>query len=357
MNSKNAKNRLLKQNLAKAQQRLFNKLTALDIASLEISQSSKKYLKSKVGEAKNMLGLYGRLLYLAMKQSDIPPENFVLVDYGGGNGLISFLALELGVGRVIYNDIFDVSCKDAAIVAKALALNLASIVNGDADKLIGYLNSNSIKIDAVVSYDVIEHIYDVKSHFEQLYSINSQGFAVIYASGANKANPRYVRHIKRAQKEVEYFDRQTSPDHKERDCLQSYLSARRDIIKAHAPTLAPEQVEELALATRGLIKSDIEKCVDEFVACGRISHKPNHPTNTCDPFTGNWCEHLMDLGWLEGVVRQSGFDVKISPGFYGLAGSRAKGAAKLLLNGFIRLAGKRAMFAAPHFVVQAKKRP
>jgi hypothetical protein len=357
MNSKKAQNRLLKTNLAKAQERLFAKLSGLDVSSLKISQSSKKYLKSKIGEAKNMLGLYGRLLYLAMRQSDVLPEDFVLVDYGGGNGLISFLALELGVGTVIYNDIFDVSCRDAAIVAKALDLKISSIVSGDVDQLIEYLNSNSIKINAVVSYDVIEHIYDVKSHFEQLYSINSQGFAVIYASGANAANPRYVRHIKKAQLEVEYKDREKTPDAKERDCLQSYLAARRDIIKAHAPALDPKQVEKLALATRGLIKSDIESCVDEFVACGSMSYKPNHPTNTCDPFTGNWCEHLMDLGWLESAVRQSGFDVKIMPGFYGLAGSPAKGAAKLLLNGLIRLAGKKAMFVAPHFVVQAKKRP
>jgi len=52
---------------------------------------------------------------------------------------------------------------------------------------------------------------------------------------------------------------------------------------------------------------------------GTISYQIADPTNTCDPYTGNWCEHLIDFGWLERTVRSAGFcQVKILAGFYSL---------------------------------------
>jgi hypothetical protein len=62
------------------------------------------------------------------------------------------------------------------------------------------------------------------------------------------------------------------------------------------------------------IKKDIEKCVDEFYLKGSISYHINHPTNTCDPYTGNWAEHLMDYKWLRQIIKNSGFSVEIMTG-------------------------------------------
>ena len=40
------------------------------------------------------------------------------------------------------------------------------MIHGDATDLVGYLNKNAIQADLIVSYDVIEHVYDVKENFQ-----------------------------------------------------------------------------------------------------------------------------------------------------------------------------------------------
>jgi hypothetical protein len=75
------------------------------VKSSGISEYNQRYLREKIRSAKSILDLYGRLLYLSIRNSDVSLEHFVLVDYGGGTGCLSFLAKEMGIGTVIYNDI------------------------------------------------------------------------------------------------------------------------------------------------------------------------------------------------------------------------------------------------------------
>lgn len=103
-------NKQLKKRIDNAQDRLYHKLVNLDLKSLNISEYNQRYLEIKIKNLKGQLKLYGRLLYSTLKDSNIQLEKFVLVDYGGGSGVISFLAREAGIGKIIYNDIYDVSC-------------------------------------------------------------------------------------------------------------------------------------------------------------------------------------------------------------------------------------------------------
>jgi len=66
----------------------------------------KRYLSSYFRNLDRILQVCGRILLLATKEIQYPLRDFVLVDYGGGSGLLSFLALEAGISTVIYNDIF-----------------------------------------------------------------------------------------------------------------------------------------------------------------------------------------------------------------------------------------------------------
>jgi hypothetical protein len=145
--------------------------------------------------------------------------------------------------------------------------------------------------------------------------------------------------------------------HKERDTLQAFLDARRGMISAYAPELSGALVERLARATRGLRKGDIERCLDEFRLTGSVSYRADHPTNTCDPYTGNWCEHLMPFAWLERTIANAGFSVAIMPGRYSTAGPPLKRGVKTLLNAAIRLLGRRGMVMAPYFIVYALTGP
>jgi len=346
---------LLEKKIASAQDSLYDKLINIDTSLLNISEYNQRYLGNKIySKLKNELLKYGRLLNFALKDFEIPLEKFVLVDYGGGIGVISFLASEMGIGTVIYNDIYDVSCEDVVNTSKSLGLKLDHIVCGDVDDLVSYIRSNSISVNALVSYDVIEHIYDVQSHFEKLRGICDDQLRIVYASGANIANPLIVQPLKKKQLEYEYKDREKKFGHKDRDSLKSYFDIRKSLITAYAPNLGREQIDKLALNTRGLIQQDIEKCVDEFLQHGYISYCPDHPTNTCDPYTGNWCEHLMDHEWLKMILRNQGYAIQIIPGFYGICdGNFMMRSAKIFLNTLMRLSEKNALLFANHYFVYA----
>lgn len=341
--------------ITSAQIRLHDKLLKLDLQLAGISEYNQRYLGDKVSALRSQLQLYGHLIYLSVRRSSVSPEHFVIVDYGGGSGMLSFLAKEMGIGTVIYNDIYDTSCKDVNLLSSILELPLDHVICGDINEIISYLQRNGISINAIISYDVLEHIYDVESHFKKLGSLSDGQFRVVYASGANMQNQSYVRGVTSTQIEAEYKSREKKWGDKERDSLRAFFDVRKEIISNYPPGLSSEQVEELSRSTRGLIQSDIEKCVDEYRQKGSITYRPDHPTNTCDPYTGNWCEHLMDTGWLKQILEDVGFFVEILPGPYPLSGSLLRNIAKSILNAAIQLLGRRAMFAAPYYIVYANR--
>ena len=346
--------KLLSDRIASAQVRLRDKLLALDVTSSGISEYNQRYLGEKIRCVESSLQLYSRLLYFSLSDNSVPLERFTLVDYGGGSGILSFLAKEIGVGTIVYNDIYDVSCVDVRLLSNIFGLPLDHVFCGDIDDLISYLRLNSLSVDAITSYDVLEHIYDVEYHFKRLGSLSDGQFRVVYASGANIENPWYVHTVTKEQVDTEYKNREKKWGHKERDMLRAYLDVRKEIISSHAPELPSDQVEQLSRLTRGLIQPDIEKCVDEYRRQGSIDYLPDHLTNTCDPYTGNWCEHLMELGWLEQILKYEGFSVEILPGYYGSSGSLLKKYTKIFINAAIRLLGRRGMFLAPYYILYAE---
>ena len=340
-----------------AKRRLRAKLLDLDVGTSGVSEYNQRYLASKLECVDGTLQLYGSLLLLALKDHDAPVEDLVLVDYGGGSGLISMLACEAGVGTVVYNDIYDVSCSDVTHLAGLLGLSLEHVVCGDVDALLAYVRDGAVTVDALMAYDVLEHIYDVEEYFTKLGGLSSGRLRVVHASGANTSNPRIVRMLRKEQVEAESHDRDKQWGHKERDSLRAYADRRADIVFAYGPDLTPAVVGELARATRGMMRPDIERIVDDYRRTGAVPAQPDDPTNTCDPDTGNWCEHLMDLGWLERTVRERGFSVEILTGRYDACGPAPKKAAKALLNVVLGVSGKAGMIVAPYYVVYANAAP
>ncbi len=340
-----------------ARSRLRVKLLKLDLASLEVSAYNRRYLSDKLLDIVHALNLYLHVLDLALTDRPVPLDDFVLVDYGGGSGLISLLAREIGVGTVIYNDIYDVSCSDMEDVSAALGLAPDHIVCGDIDAVISHVRDTRIVVNAVASYDVLEHIYDVEDHFEKLGSLSDEWFRAVYASGANIKNPRIVRGLEKTHHEVENEDRTDEVGWKERDTLRSYLSVRGEMIEGFNPDLSAETIDLLAGMTRGLRRDDIEQCVAEYQRTGGITYRPDHPTNTCDPNTGNWCEHLMPTEWLEDIVQKLGFTGEILAGPYPISGTTAKRAVKRTLNAGIRIFGRRALAIAPYYVLDVQVPP
>ncbi|WP_292491225.1 hypothetical protein [Methanoculleus sp. 10] len=345
------------QEISLAKERLHKKLLALDIGSLGITEYNQRYLGDKLENIGGQLDLYGYLLRLCLSNNSLSVQQSAFVDYGGGSGILSLLAKELGIAKVIYNDIYDGSCNDVGILSNALGLPLDSIICGDVEDLISFVQGNSLTINSMASYDVLEHLYDVKDHFNKLASLQEDYFRIVYASGANIKNPRIVRYLQKQQVRAEHESREKMWGHKERDSLSAYYDMRKEIITSHASGLDSDEIERIARATRGLMTSDIIACVDEYLHQGYISYSNDHPTNTCDPSTGNWCEHLMETEWLEGILKESGYSVEIMSGYYHCSRSLSlpKRIICSLLDNLIHLLGRRGLFVAPYFIIFAER--
>ncbi len=336
-----------------AADRLIGKLIQIDLKKLGISEYNQRYLGSKLVHPVGTFQLYTYLLSLSLAGSKVPLSNFTFVDFGGGSGVLSLLAKELGIGKVIYNDIYDVSCEDIKRLSRRIDINIDGYVCGDIDELLVYVKEQSLSVNAISSYDVIEHIYNIESYLRKLRLISDNPFRVVFGSGANIKNPVIRRILRNIHLNAENRDKEKKWGHKDRDTLRGFLNVRREMIKNYDPKLERDIVEEIAKATRGLMKEDIEKCVVEYKTTGGISYKPDHPTNTCDPYTGNWAEHLMDTGWLESILRDEGFEVAILSGYWKDSKRIYIRLIKNLLNLGIKHIGKAGLFISPYYVVFA----
>ena len=90
--------KVLRTEINTAASRLFDKLTSLDVENLDVSEYNRRYFGRKLKNLKSALQLYSYILLWALRRSDVISDKFILLDYGGGSGMLSLLAKELGIG-------------------------------------------------------------------------------------------------------------------------------------------------------------------------------------------------------------------------------------------------------------------
>ena len=340
---------------AEGQKRLFAKLKAADVSRLPISDYTKRYLSDQLRSAA-YLGTFAQVLSTATSAWDADLGSIRMVELGGGTGLQTLLALESGVGHITYSDIYDVSCSDVHEVARAVGLEIPAVICADTEGLVAQLNSDPSDVDVVVSYDVLEHIYDVPSHLRAMNGLRYPTLNLLYASGANGYNPRYSRQVKKIQISVETEPQPEEFGHKDRDSLRPYMDLRREVVRAAAPDLSDSVVDDLAARSRGLIVGDIERLVVEPYRAGLPTFFPAHPTNTCDPLTGNWCEQLLDFDRLRVMAEQAGLRATFGFGRYALAGTVGQDTVRRSLNAAMTMLGKNGIRLAPYYFVELHRR-
>ena len=179
--------------------------------------------------------------------------------------------------------------------------------------------------------------------------------SIFLASAANERNPRINWALKKMHREFEYHDRTPRGGRKPTDTTRAIIELRRDIIVKTAPDLRADQVEQLALRTRGMIVRDIESAVDVYTKTGILPEHLSHATNTCDPYTGNWFEHLMDPDQLCSALASTGFSVDLLCGYYDSPSNLPRRLVKNTLNFLIRALGKRGLYLSPYFALSAYK--
>lgn len=258
----------------------------------------------------------------------------------------------LGIGTVLYTDVYDVSCDDANKLGREVGLGADHYVCGELGDLIDYLGSVGVTCDMFASHDCIEHIYDIEDFLRGLRLLPGRSLGFWLSTSANPLRRKTRMTLMKVQIEFEHEDRQPQWGDKQRDTLRSFLPLREEIISSVAPDLSHKDIELLARRTRGMRRDDIMRIVSEFKRSGELPNPPAHPTNTCDPYTGNWAEHLMDPFSLRNTLRREGLAAEVLPGYWDpCPRPRWKAVMKSMTNMAISVLGKHGLRISPYYIL------
>jgi 2-polyprenyl-3-methyl-5-hydroxy-6-metoxy-1,4-benzoquinol methylase len=332
---------------------LPEKLSVLNLKDIGISDYNQKYLNQYIKDYRFYAGLYRQLLTTAIQELTKPIEESVFVDYGGGCGFLSMLAKETGFKTVIYCDIYDISCNDAQIIAEKAGIRIDHFITGSIEELVAETKQIQIYPDLICSFDVLEHIYNLEDFFRSVTKINDH-FSLVFMTSATPYNPFIKKRLMKMQRTAEFQGTTEFWGMKKRDIKIPFLQARKQIIQDLLPETDDKTLNLLASQTRGLDISDISKEIEKYKETGMLLYKMKHPTNTCDPYTGNWTENLIDIEWLKSHLSQLNFQAKVSSGIYGFTTNKRLNFVKSILNFIIRRTGKIGLFLSPSYMLKAK---
>lgn len=326
------------------------KLKALDLATVQISEYNHRYLKDYIDNYSFFMPLYKRLLEKVVNQLSKPIEESSFVDYGGGCGILTFLAVELGFRKVIYNDIYDVSTKDVTVISKAINLKVDEFITGGISDFISTIREKNIKIDHICSFDVLEHIYDLEYWFSKVNEL-PKPFSLCFMTSANSSNPYVKRKLKKIHFKAEYVGSSKKKGWKERDAHLPFLEIRKNLI-AKKFDLENDILIQLAKNTRGLYGQDILDYAKMQLEKGTFVDRLKHPTNTCDPYTGNWAEHIIDRKSLKKQIENKTTKVKFTNSFYSYSKNKVLNLPKYLINFMMSILGEESLVLSPSYTLE-----
>jgi 2-polyprenyl-3-methyl-5-hydroxy-6-metoxy-1,4-benzoquinol methylase len=335
----------------KAIDNLSIKLRSLHMDTLAISDYNKRYLKEYINNLPFFMPLYKKLLEKVLHKLLKPIDESCFVDYGGGCGILTFLAVELGFKKVVYNDIYEVSTKDVKVISTAINLKVNYFITGDISQFTSFIKENNIKIDHICSFDVLEHIYDVKDWFTKVNEI-AKPFSLYFMTSANGSNPYVKRKLQKIHYKAEYVGSKKQKGWKERDSNLPFLEIRKNMISETFSDVSPEKILILAKNTRGLFGEDILNFAENQLTTGVFKNIIEHPTNTCDPLTGNWAEHIIDIKSLRKMIENKNTLVKFTNSFYSYSDTKILNFPKYVINFLMKILGNQNLFLSPSYTLE-----
>ena len=330
------KNRKIVYDICNAAEILYKKLVDYNVhENNKISDYNKRYFGNLIRDEYfiiDSLQKYSYLLIMAISNINLSKDEVVFMDYGGGHGMLALLAKTIGLGTVIHNDIYEVSCKDAKNIGLDLNLQADYYIPGNIDDVIRFRDQKNININMICNYDVIEHIYNIEDFLNKLKLLSYSSQSVFFASGANGLNPRIRKKLMRQHLYFEHNNRDYKFGRKPTDETRALVKVREEIISKLNLDLTHEEIQKLVELTRGMMLDGIQDAAKKYTQTGKLPKKPSHPTNTCDPYTGNWFEHLMDPFHLANILGANGYMTDVIPGYYGKSKKATYNIIKALLN-------------------------
>lgn len=240
------------------------------------------------------------IIYHAVKKANKPVEDINIIDYGAGLGTLFMLCGMLGFKRAIYNDYLPDWKNAARSICGALKIPVTDYITGDIDGVLNYADANNFKFDIIASRNVIEHVYSLPRFYSLIYMHNKH-CVVFSTTAATYHNPAMRILFYRLHKKLE---------------RKTYSGQRKEAIKNSWPTVTETQLNELVKKTRGKAKEDFTDAIEQY-----RQNKPVTPvlflrSNTCDCFSGYWCEHILSKPEYNYFITQSGFKMEFTPGFW-----------------------------------------
>lgn len=319
--------------------KLYLLLEKLDIEKLKIADHCLYYLRaSHLKRLFFSIQTSAHLLYRSIQKSGKNLKEIVLMDYGAGVGTLYMLAKMIGCRLVVYNDLLTEWKDTAYAISSAVNVHVDKYVVGDIEATVDELKNDGINCDIIISRNVIEHIYKLGSFYDAIFNYNPS--ALVYSSTtANYYNPASnIKHVLWHNK-----------------WEKVYQAQRKEIIRRLAPATTSEELIRLARDTRGLGGADLESYVVNPRLSSDSKKEVSVRTNTCDPFTGVWAEHLLKFSEYRELIGDGRYKISFAPGFWDTHYKKPwKNLLGWILNPLIKAAGTAGIVLSPFIYVIAE---
>lgn len=294
--------------LERAGSMLFSELSVLNLSKLPVSEYTRRYLGNYLKRLHYGVETAAYLIAHAASVSGKNIKDLALLDHGGGTGIVSLLGRLCGCKAVYYQDIFEGSVRDAQITAHAL--NLVADVYFTGDEFL----AKDIQADALVSRNVIEHVYDPAALLMQLKQLNNPPRCVVFATTANLSNPATRIYTRKLQRKIETKGFK-SVHGKGSDTQEAFFEIRKRALRQAFPEMNATRLELLAGNSRGFIISnfiqDLKGKAETY-----MPQPIKDPYNTCNPLNGNWAERLNTVEEYREWFQQADLKFLCCNGFY-----------------------------------------
>ncbi len=145
------------QEICEAANDVHKALSRLNFGKVGVSEYNQRYLSAKFTKPIYEFSIVVYMLGYLLNKTKTPRENLTLVDYGAGSGIICLVAKALGIGTVVFSDIYDVSCADAETIGRRIDLEADHYIVGEFDDVKRYMQSRGLYCDMLASHDCLEH--------------------------------------------------------------------------------------------------------------------------------------------------------------------------------------------------------
>lgn len=279
---------------------LLTEVRALKLKALPVSDHTRLTLRRVVSVFDYYLDIYSRAVATVEGTAGKRVEDLTVVDYGGGNGLMSVFLKRIGCKRVLYVDNNPEALQTAGVLMEQLGTRPDLMLEGHAGGLKAWCRDNGVVPDAVIGIDVIERIYVLDDFFSAL-NATAPRLVMLFSTAATPYNSRVMRKLRHGM----WADEMGTAGKK------GFRALRREFIVREFPTLPPKDADYWAEHTRGLTYKDIRRAVE--------NQTPNllrDPYNTCNPATGEWSRRILPVTDYRQLLAPYHYELRVIPGLY-----------------------------------------